>query len=188
MTRLTAELAALAELEVPVVNHRFDISPHAAARLWSEGEPLPEAGDYPPDYHPSPTRILRSADGRWLIRRQVAPLPADILTTHETVDTAAVELERLQTHGIDVVSHGITTSPMAETIFTVSPWIPDMVPCGEDAFRAAIAPRVGHYFRDSLGELVLYDVGKKEQFSSCAATDGQPFMHDADPELGPIVA
>lgn len=184
MTHLTTELNALAEREVPAVNERFDISPHAAARLWSEGVPLPATSDhYPPDYYPSPGRILRSADGRWIIRRQAPNLPTDDLSIHDAVDTTMAEFERLQRMGLDVISRGMTTSPMAETIFTVSPWIPDMVPCDQAAFKDSIAPVVTDYFKRVMGSVGLRDISRRFQYSSCGETEGRHFMHDPDPEL-----
>lgn len=184
MTQLVAELAALKEREVPPANAAIPISPHAAARLWSEGVALPEEADnYPRWYHPSPSRILRSADGKWVIRRQYPPLSSDVLSAHDTVSKALEEFERLQELGMDVISRGMTTSPMANTVLTISPWIPDLELCDVRTFSQDVEPLVDFYFSQRAGGVALRDLDRDCQYSWCAETGGRLLMHDPDPDL-----
>jgi hypothetical protein len=186
MTELAGELARLSTDEVPPVNHRFAISPHAAARLWSEGVPVPpEATGHGWDHYFSPNRILQSADGRWVIRRHAPPLPQEVLSAHETVEVVTAELAKLQALGINVVSHAITASPMAEAILTVSPWIEGLSTCDTDAFQTRVAPTLQRYFSQE-GGFILDDIDMSCQYSVADITGGEPLLHDLDPDVAAV--
>jgi hypothetical protein len=99
---------------------------------------------------------------------------------------AQSEFERLQNTGINVVSRGMTVSPANASIFTVSPWIPCLRECSEDAFRTQINPKLDWYFGvTESGGVVLEDVDTRPQYSYSPAL-GEHLLHDVDPDLARI--
>ena len=176
-------------MKVPPINHSFEFSHDEARGLWTVGTPL--ADDPETDFvrspmtedMPSDGRLRRSSDGEWVVRR-CHHSSTYYPTLEETATAGSSELERLQESGINVISRALTASAVDGSIYSVTPWIPEIKVCNKATFEATIRPNLDKYFDNPDREVILLKVElhKPWQYSTGATPDlATPFLHDTDP-------
>ncbi len=164
---------------IPAVNHTFEFDPRTASLMFEEGTPLTDSGR-----GVTPFAIMHSNDGQWIIRRED---PNGLLTVKQTVRTAEKEIQTLQGLGIDVISRATTTYD--NKTFVISPYLAGLSICPETVYDEHVAPKIAEYFKQAIGNIALYEVGRSQQYSTTASiNDGRPFLHDIDPLLDIITS
>jgi hypothetical protein len=168
-----------------LLNTTLEVSNFEVLQMWERGvEMPPEARRHADAYN----RIRRSENGKWVIRfhdLSLDPPPLDTLfTAEETCVIALKEFARLQSCEVDVISRGCIAPTDKPHVYTVNPWIPEMVTCTEAEYLTGIKPKLNPYFsREGWGPILPpEEVARPDQYSTSPIFNS-PFYHDTDTRL-----
>lgn len=168
------------EIPTSLLNENIPVAINEAARLWEDSVPMPKSSGksgFEDSQH-----IRRSENGLWVIRQFQRGLNSTSATREETTeelcDLANKAIDGLIAAGISVISRGNVPSLLGHRIFTITPWIKDMVPVSQQQFYREVDPILEAYYQ-SAGPL-LSDIDKIDQFSVARSLNSKPFLHDAD--------
>jgi hypothetical protein len=168
------------------LNQVLDVNTTVAEKLWLEGSEPPEEIDFHRD------NAAISKNGLWLIRRlKLNELEASLVGTIKSPDqiclAAVAELSQLRKHGLSAISHGFATNHDGSGVFTVSPYIPDLIKCTSSDFREYVAPSLTNYlteyqedYKNDRSRLCFDDIYTSRQYSKLGQTS-IPILLDVDP-------
>lgn len=164
------------------VGENFDLSPATAEQLWSSSVPLPIN-----DSEACRERLRLSSCGQWAVRKWNLEENYSRLSAEDIGQVATREFQRLEAHGIPVISRAAVASSADQAIFIVSPWIPQFN-LAETTEYANVVPKLKSYYKDAEeDDWVLHDIDLPEQYSHTPGLN-EVMLHDADPQLGQLGA
>lgn len=160
------------------LNQTVEISEDEAATLWYQGVERPLLS----------WKIKVSECGKWAIKKaQISHYIHSSERLGKTAlwlsDVAQTELNSLRSSGMNVISHAIVPSHM-DTIYTVSPYIPNLHPVEPSIFKSVISPVLLEYLSERLSgpipEWYLEDIYRPSQYSAFKP-NSVGFLHDVEP-------
>ncbi len=134
------------------------------------------------------TRIRRSEDGEWVIRLNKTPTIRAAVVREVVIR----EYERLADLGMYVLAFESVPSISEKRLFTITPWVPDLVVCSEDRYNQTVKPVVDVYHAQTAGlrkqgVLSVHELGHHKQYFDPADLP-KPVNHDVDPMVIGITA
>jgi len=165
---------------VDPVGESFDLSPATAEQLWNSSVPLPIN-----DSEARRERLRLSSCGQWAVRKWSLKENYSRLSAEEIGQVATREFQRLEAHGIAVISRAAVASSAGQAIFIISPWIPEFK-LAETTEYASVVPKLKSYYKHAEeNDWVLHDIDLPEQYSHTPGLN-EVMLHDAEPRLGQL--
>lgn len=157
----------------------FTTTDATAEQLWAESILMPIIDS---SSHLRRHKLRQSVCGQWAVRKSnLKNIQTAGLTAEEFSQVAMGEFQRLEKHGISVISRAMVASSSTDVIFTITPWLPSLRPASEDEY-ATIVPKLHQYYDRPEEDLVLHDIDFPANYSCYA----EPFLHDTDPYLATL--
>jgi len=169
-----------------LLNERFKLTHQEAQAIWENSYRDISLPDY----------VYKAADDTLTIRKwnkEENVINQDI-DVEELCHITETELTRLQTLGINVITHALTPAD-EDRIWVATPWVDKMEPCTPQMFLGRIRPCLVEYFKqyaalyDPENEVktppYLWDPVNRRNYSEISASDGGSiaFLHDVEPYI-----
>lgn len=179
------------------INQQLGVDTALAEALWADG--VANGADHDITGI-NDDNTVRANNGTLLVRRK--PLHETnesrlSLTAEDICNTAIRELVRMRREQIDIISYGIVPSQDQKSVFTVTPWLSDLLPCPPTTFDHEVAPKLQSYLQvpaadfnledlnvrpQATPHIYMWDISRSAQFSTLQSNH-TPFLHDPEPRL-----